>query len=287
MDTPSPWIIEANRESFEQDVIERSRTVPVVVDFWASWCQPCRMLGPMLERLAEQYQGQFVLVKADTEELPDVAAAFGVQSIPAVFALRDGHLVDQFVGVLPEPQLRAWLERILPTESETLSAQAAALERTDPQAAEAKYREALAAQPNDLAARVGLARVLVTQDRIDEAEQVIEELAGTGALDAEGQRVQAEIRLRREASQIGGVEQTRAAAAADPGNLELQWNLARALVAAGQHEEALQVCLRLVERDRRGFGERARALMVDVFHLLGPESPLANDYRRKLAMALY
>lgn len=287
MATPSPWIVETSRETFEKDVLERSHTVPVVVDFWAAWCQPCRMLGPILERLADQYQGQFVLVKADTDELPDVAAGFGVQSIPAVFALRDGHLVDQFVGVLPEQQLRAWLERILPTESEALSAQAAQLEQTDPRAAEEKYRQAVAVQPNDLAARVGLARVLLAQDRVDEAQQVIEELVSANALDAEGQRVQAEIRLRREASQVGGVDQARAAALAEPSNLEFQWKLARALVAGGQYEEALQVCLRLVEKDRRGFGEQARALMVDVFHLLGPESALANEYRRKLTMALY
>jgi putative thioredoxin len=287
MATPSPWIVETSRETFEQDVIERSRTVPVVVDFWAAWCQPCRMLGPILERLAEEHQGQFVLVKADTDELPDIAAGFGVQSIPAVFALRDGHLVDQFVGVLPEPQLRAWLERILPTESETLAAEAARLEQTDPKAAEARYRQALEVQPNDLSARVGLARALLAQDRLDEAQQMIEELASADALDAEGQRLQAEIRLRQEAGQTGGLEQARAAAGADPDNLELQWNLARALVAAGQHEEAMQVCLRLVEKDRRGFGEQARQLMVDVFHLLGPESPLANEYRRKLAMVLY
>ncbi len=283
----SPWIVETTAETFESDVLARSRSVPVVVDFWAPWCQPCRMLGPLLERLAEQFQGQFVLVKANTDELPQMAAAFGVQSIPAVFAVRDGSLVDQFVGVLPEPQLRDWLSRILPSEAENLASEAAAVEKADPAAAEAKYRQALNEEPNDIPVRVGLARSLLAQNRLDEAAQAIEELVAADTLDAEGERVQAEIHVRLEAREIGGADELQAAAAADPKNLELQWNLARALVAAGQHEEAMQVCLRLVEKDRPGLGEQARALMVDVFHLLGPDSPLVDEYRRKLTMALY
>ncbi|NUQ64946.1 MAG: tetratricopeptide repeat protein [Pirellulales bacterium] len=287
MASQSSWIIETTRDDFEADVLERSRTVPVVVDFWAPWCQPCRMLGPILERLAEEHQGQFVLVKANTDELPDIAASFGVQSIPAVFAVREAALVDQFVGVLPELQLRAWVKRILPSEAETLASEAAELERTDPKAAEARYRQALQERPNDIAARVGLARTLLAQAVIQEARQIIDELAAAGALDAEGQRVQAEIRVRLEAEETGSPEQARAAAEADPKNLELQWNLARALVAAAQHEEAMQICLRLVERDRHGLGEQARVLMVDIFRLLGPESDLANEYRRRLSMALF
>ncbi|NLX98652.1 MAG: tetratricopeptide repeat protein [Rhodopirellula sp.] len=287
MSAASPWIVETTAESFESDVLVRSRTVPVVVDFWAPWCQPCRMLGPLLERIADEFQGRFILVKANTDEMPEMSAAFGVESIPAVFAVRDGSLIDQFVGVLPEPQLRAWLAGVFPSEAETLTSEAAALEATDPVAAEAKYRQALENQPNDSPARLGLARTLLVQDKVDEARQVIDELAAAGALDAEGERVAAEIRLRLEGKETGGVEEARAAAEADPKNLELQWNLARALVAEKQYEEALQVCLRLVEKDRHGFGEQGRALMVDVFHLLGPENALVDEYRRKLTMALF
>src|SRR3954454_20078938 len=100
MSDTSPWIIEADESSFQQEVVERSRQIPVLVDFWASWCQPCRLLGPILEKLAREYDGKFLLVEADTEKLPSIAAGFGVQSIPAVYALRDGQLVDFFVGLL-------------------------------------------------------------------------------------------------------------------------------------------------------------------------------------------
>ncbi|MCR4415157.1 MAG: tetratricopeptide repeat protein [Thermoguttaceae bacterium] len=284
---PSPWIVETSSEKFQEDVLERSKTVPVVVDFWASWCAPCRALAPILERLADEHQGRFVLVKANTEQMPELAAAFGVEVVPTVFALRNGAVVNHFQGLLSEAQVRQWLQQVLPSEAEVLTAQARKLERTDPSAAEAAYRKALELSPNEIAARIGLARTVLAHGRIDEARQIIDELADLGALDAEGERLQAEIVLHTQALQAGGVESARAAAAADPENLALQLQLARALAAAGQHEEAMEICLQIVHRDRRGAGEQARELMVFLFHLLGPDSELTSTYRRKLALALY
>jgi putative thioredoxin len=287
MSGTSPWIVETSPETFQQDVIERSRHLPVVVDFWAAWCQPCQLLGPVLEKLAEDFQGKFVLVKADTDQMPDVAAALHVSSIPAVFGFRDGMLVDQFVGLLPEPHVRAWLERMLPSPAETLTAEARALEETDPKTAEAKYREATQLMPGGAAASVGMARMLLAQDRLDEARQAIDELAAAGLLDAEGEHVQAELVIGLEAKQAGDLEKCRAEADASPDDLALQLKLAKSLAGAGEHREAMDVCLHLIQRDRHGLGEKARELMVHVFHLLGPESELAGDYRRKLTMALY
>src|ERR687894_1369386 len=135
MSNDSATSIEATPETFERDAIERSREVPVLVDFWAEWCAPCRQLGPILEKLAGEYAGKFVLVKADTEALPDVATSFGVRSIPAVFALKDGQVVDGFVGAQPESVIRAFIDRLMPTPAEGLAAEAARLESTDPEAA--------------------------------------------------------------------------------------------------------------------------------------------------------
>src|SRR3954452_2254365 len=132
MSTNNPWIVETTRETFEKDVIEASRDRPVVVDFWAEWCGPCRMLGPILERLAEEYDGKFVLVKADTEVLPEVAGSFGVRSIPAVFGLRDGKVRDSFVGVLAESAIRSFLDGLMPTPAEAMVKEARELEATDP-----------------------------------------------------------------------------------------------------------------------------------------------------------
>ena len=287
MSGTSPWIIETTSESFQQDVIDRSMDVPVVVDFWAAWCQPCRLLGPLLERMADEYQGRFVLVKANTEEMPEIAGGFHVSSIPAVYGLREGKVVDQFVGVLPEPRVRAWLERLLPGPAETLTAEAKMLEVTDPEGAEARYREAIELMPGATSARVGLARMFLAQDRVDEGRQLIEELAAAGVLDAEGEQVQAELVVQLEAKQAGSVDQCRAAAEAAPDDPQVELQLAKALAGAEQYEEAMDVCLRLIETDRHGLGEKARELMVYVFHLLGPESEVASDYRRKLTVALY
>src|SRR4051794_2534549 len=166
-DAPTnPNVIETTEATFERDVIERSMDVPVVVDFWASWCQPCRILGPVLEELAREANGAFVLVKAETERVPNIAAGVGVRAIPAVFGIKDGRVVDSFLGVLPESAIRSWIERLLPTPAERKVAEARRITSTDPGAAERLYREAIALAPNDPAARIGLARVLLDQDRI-------------------------------------------------------------------------------------------------------------------------
>lgn len=287
MSEKPPWIVETSQETFQRDVIDRSADVPVVIDFWAEWCQPCRLLGPVLEKLADEHEGKFVLVKADVEKLPDVAGSFGVSSIPAVFAVREGKVADQFLGLLPEPEIRAWLERLLPGEAENLAAEAKLLEQTDPEAAEARYREALEMMPSEASAKVGLARMLLAQDRLDEGCRVIGELADAGVLDAEGEQLQAELVIRLEGTKAGDVAHCRAVVEAAPDDLPLLLLLAKSLAAAGEHEEAMQICLDLIQRDREGQGEPARELMVYIFHVLGPESEVTAQYRRRLTMALY
>jgi putative thioredoxin len=286
MSDKSPHVVEATRDTFERDAIERSRDVPVVVDFWAEWCGPCRMLGPVLERLAGEYGGKFVLVKADTERMPEVAAGFGVRSIPAVFGLRDGQVVDGFVGVLAESAIRAFLDRLLPTPAEALAAEAGRLEATDPRAAEAKYREALTLAPDEPRAKVGLARLALAGGRVEEARRLVANLERRGFLEPEAERLKAELTLRDQARAAGGVEDARAAVAADPGDLGRRLKLAEALAAAGQYPEALDIGLDLVERDRKGVGEEARKMMLAIFQLLPADSELVADYRRKLSFVL-
>lgn len=285
---PTSYIVDAAPESFERDVIERSRRVPVVVDFWAPWCQPCRLLGPLLETLAREYDGRFVLVKANTEQLPQQAARFGVQSIPAVFGLRDGARVDSFTGLLPEEHLRVWLDRLLPTPAERLTAEAAKLESSDPQSSEAKYREALAVDAEYAPAKTGLARLLLAGGRIDESQALLAELEERGFLETEAQQVKAALDLRLQGQKSGGVEECRAAVEQNPDDLPVRFRLAEALAASEQYREALEICLELVRRDRRGLGEEARRVMVDVFRLLEDRQPeLVSEFRRQLSAALY
>ena len=286
MSVNSPYIVETTQETFERDVVDRSRDVPVVVDFWAAWCGPCRTLGPRLERLAEEYGGKFVLVKADTERVPDIAAAFGIRSIPAVFGLKDGKLVDSFVGVLPESEIRAFLDRLLPTPAERLIAEARGLESTDLKAAEERYRIALDLAPEEPQVKIGLARVLLAQDRPDEARPLIEALERRGYLEPEAEKLKADLTLRSQAEGAAGVESARAAAAADPDNPDLAFALAEALAAVGRYPEALDLCLDLIERHRKRVGESAHKLMLTIFQLLG-DAEIVADYQRKLASALF
>ena len=286
MSDPSPSIIEATPETFQRDVIDRSHEVPVLVDFWAAWCQPCRLLGPVLERLAQEYEGKFVLAKADTERLPEIAAEFGVRSIPAVYGLRDGRVVDSFVGVQPEAAIRAFLGRLLPSPAEALVAEARGLEATDPRAAEAKYRQALELSSAEPSAKIGLVRLLLAQDRAEEARALLEDLGRRGFLEPEAERLQAELDLRDRSRGAGGVEAARAAVAAHPDDLGSKLKLAEALAAAGQYPEALEIGLDLVGRDRRGVGEEARKMMLAIFQLLPGDSELVGEYRRKLSLVL-
>jgi putative thioredoxin len=282
----SPYILDATSESFEADVIERSRTAPVVVDFWAAWCGPCKMLGPVLEKLAVEYDGKFTLVKVDVDKAGDVASSFGVRSIPAVFGVRDGQVLDAFAGVQPESVIRQWIDRLLPTPAESLATQARALEEADPGAAEAKYAEALALVPDLPEARIGLARLALAAGRVEEAAGVIAALERRGFLEAEGEKLKAELVLRTQAENSGGVDAARAALAADPKNLDRKFDLAEALAASGGYEEALNLCLDLVERDRKGVGEKARQTMLAIFQLLPPDSDLVSEYRRQLSLVL-
>jgi putative thioredoxin len=224
----------------------------VLVDFWAAWCGPCRLLGPVLERLAQQYEGKFLLVKADTERLGGISAEFGVRSIPTVLGIRDGQVVDAFVGVQPESVIRSFIDRLLSSPTEKLVAAARKQEATDPHAAEAKYREALELAPDDPQAKSGLARLHLAQGHIEEARALIADLERRSFLEPDVERLQAELTLRGHAQETDGVEATRAAVAAHPNDPGLKLKLAEAPAATRQYEEALELCLDLIERDRKG-----------------------------------
>jgi putative thioredoxin len=284
--TSSSFLIDATGANFQQDVIERSHSVPVVIDFWASWCGPCLALGPILEKLAREYDGKFLLAKVDTDKETELAHRFGVRSIPAVYGVRDGKPVDAFVGVQPESVIRNWLDRLMPTPAEALAAEAGQLERSDPRAAEEKYSAALSLAPDLSAAQIGLARIALEQGRLEDAQARILGLERRGFLEPEAKKIKAELKLRLQAGGVGSVESARAALAAKPDDPDLDFQLAEALAAAGQYEEALALCVGLVERDRMGIGETARQTMVAIFQLLPPDSELAIEYQRQLSLAL-
>lgn len=279
---PSPWIVNTTPESFEKDVFERSHELPIIVDFWAAWCAPCRALAPTLEALASEFEGKFILVKANTEEVPDAASKFNVQGIPAVYAVIDGEVVDFFSGALPEAQIRSWLDRLFAISA---FAEAKRLEETAPAAAEAKYRVLAEQEPNNAEFQIGLARTLLKQERMEDCQQIIDQLEDRGFLEPEAEKLKATLALHSvEGVDLEGLKKQ---AAAEPNNFDLQLQLAEARAGAKQYEEALQACLAIVEQDRKGLGDSARQVMVDIFRVLPDDSELTSTYRRKLSMALY
>ncbi|NMC20573.1 MAG: thioredoxin [Thermogutta sp.] len=283
----SPWIVKTNAARFQADVLERSKQVPVVVDFWAPWCGPCRMLGPILEKLAREKSGAFVLAKVNTDEDPSLAAAFGVEGIPAVFAIRDGRPIDQFVGALPESQIRAWLDGILPAEDEMRSEAARALAAEDAAAAEAALRAILAEFPKSTAARRVLAELLFASGRLNEAEPLLEELTEMGAADEDCERMLSEIRLQESARTQGDPAELQARLQADPDDFAAALALAEIEAAKREYAAALEHALHVVARDRGDLRESARGLMLRLFNVLGNDHPLTEEYRRKLTMLLF
>ena len=278
----SEWIVNTTDDTFEADVFARSELGLVVVDFWAEWCAPCRMLGPVLEQLAIDGAGRFTLVKADTDQNQAAAGQFGVSGIPAVFAVLDRQVVDSFQGALPPPAVKEWLESL---ETVATLVEANRIAHDDPHAAEQKIRGILETSPDFAPALIALAELLLGQDRDDECGEIIARLEARGFLEPEAEAIKATLVLKSKASI--DIEAARSAAESNPDDFNLQFRLAEALLGHEQHAEAFDICLSLVERDRHNTGEKARALMVEAFHALPADAELVNDYRRRLSSLLY
>ena len=282
----SDWIVDVGDRDFEQQVIERSRQIPVVVDFWAAWCGPCRALGPLLERLAEEFAGAFVLARVDVDRSPDVAAAFGVRSIPMVLGFRDAQIVSEFVGTLPETGVREFLTRVLPSAADRAAMEGAELQVSGKLAeAEQTFRRALDLDGRCDRALLGLASVLAERREDADALATLERIAPGSPVQPEVDRLAAELRVR----QVESVDESalRQRAAANPDDLEARLALAQALAARGKYEAALEEYLAIVRRDRRFRDDAARKAMLDIFELLGAGNEVAERYRSELAKVLF
>jgi putative thioredoxin len=285
----SAWVINVGDADFETEVLERSRQVPVVVDFWAEWCGPCRMLGPILEKFAREKAGQFVLAKVNVDEAQQLAAYFGIEGIPAVRVFREGRLADGFEGLYPEPELRAFLDRHLPSESDRLVQKAAELETSNPVEAELIYRKALAANADDPQARVGLARVLLAAHKDDEAKQLLAPLGSVDEVGTEAERLRRILELRSGQQEGGSPSEAelRRKMQADPENARLRFELGSLLAQQERYPEALAMLLSAAERDRELGRTEVRELMVKIFEILGVRSELSDSYRDRLRSLLY
>jgi len=284
-------MIDTTQDRFTRDVIEGSHEVPVLVDFWAPWCGPCRVLGPMLEKLEREYDGRFRLVKVDSDRNPDLSAQFAVRSIPYVVAFVDGEPVNAFVGALPEAQLRAFIDKVIPNPSEIQRRKAARLRAAgDENAAATSLRAAIALDPESDAARLDLAGLLIdtgagNPKHLEEAKQVLERVSRRNpdpviaALRTRLGALEASADLPSESDLEGRIK-------ADGADLQARLDLANRLIAERRFAPALEHLLAIVEQQRDFRDDVARKTMLAVFDLAADQRELVSSFRRRLAAAL-
>jgi len=278
---------ESATATFEHDVLEASRRVPVLVDFWAPWCGPCRALTPILEKIVAESAGKFLLAKVNIDEHPELATRYGVRGIPNVKAFVDGRVVNEFTGALPESGVQRFLEAVLPSPSETLrQAAQGEVARGEFETAEAKLREAVALDAENHGARTDLAELLVARQDFAGADEALA-VVPVHRRDERAENLAARIGFWKRGQSLPDASVLKARVDAHPDDLDARLAYAERLVADGDYRPALEALLEVIRRDRGERRERARKSMVEVFGLAADQSELVSECRRKLASALY
>ncbi len=280
--------IDVTESNFLQEVIEASHRFPVLVDFWAPWCGPCRSLGPILERLAAEYQGRFRLAKVNSDENQALAAQFGVRGIPNVKAVVDGQIVNEFTGALPESAVREFIDALLPSPAEPLRQEAlAARARGEGDATRKLLLQAIHLDPRHEPARLDLIDVLLDAGDFAEAQRLLDEVAENAKDRGRIDSLAARLALARGAA--GGADEAalRARLAADAADLAARLALANLLALKQDYRAALEELLEVVRRDRAFQDDIGRKTMLQIFSLLGGDSDLVRDYRGKLSTAIH
>lgn len=286
----SPFIFEADPQNFQQVVLENSRHVPVLVDFWADWCQPCQTLMPMLAKLADEYQGGFILVKVNTDQHQQLAAQFGVRNLPTVKILKDGQVVDEFVGVQPEPEIRKLIDKHRTRQTEPYRQQAQEMfQAGDMDGAVQLMEQVIQHEPDFHEAAVELCGMYLQLDRADDAAALLEKIPADAVDSQVMTQLQAEIRQAQLQSQVSDVDATalEQRIADNPDDLEALLELAKLRIATGQQEEGLELYFRVHMQDREFQDGAAKKGLFEAFELLGGANPLVRKYRNKLFSQLY
>ncbi|WGS20860.1 MULTISPECIES: thioredoxin [unclassified Bradyrhizobium] len=288
-------IKETTTQTFVKDVIEESRRQPVLIDFWAPWCGPCRQLTPMLEKAVRNAKGRVKLVKMNIDEHPAIPGQMGIQSIPAVIAFVNGQPADGFMGAVPESQVNAFIEKITkgvpaagePDLAEIVKEAEAVLAEGDAAAAAQIYAEVLAHDATNIAALAGLAKCYVTTGAIEQAKQTLAMVPESKRNDAAVKAVQAAIDLAEQAQSVGPIAELEQKVAANPLDHQARFDLATALNAMGKRAEATEQLLAIVKRDRNWNDDGARKQLVQFFEAWGGADEATVEGRKRLSTILF
>ncbi|MDQ3548934.1 MAG: thioredoxin [Chloroflexota bacterium] len=276
-------VLDITDASFQADVVEASKTRPVVVDFWAPWCGPCRILGPIIEKVAGEFAGDVVLAKMNVDENQQSSMQYRVQGIPAVKAFRDGKVVNEFTGALPEAQVRAFFQSLAPTAADRAAAEAEQLVASgDIDAAEARFREILATTPDDPKAVIGMANILAVRDELDEADSLLKRLPADRHAKVMRHQLFLESYARKHAH-----EDLLGEAKANPRDPRARYRWGLMLAAGGDYVSALGELLESVRYDKTWENGSARKSMLAIFEILGMDSTITRDYQRRLENVLF
>jgi putative thioredoxin len=288
-------IKETTTQTFVKDVIEESKQQPVLIDFWAPWCGPCRQLTPILEKAVRAAKGKVKLVKMNIDEHPAIPGQMGIQSIPAVIAFVNGQPADGFMGAVPESQVNAFIDKLTkgmpgagePNLAEVLGEAEAVLAEGDAATAAQIYAEVLAADATNIAALAGLAKCYVTTGAIEQAKQTLSMVPESKRGDAAVKAVQASLDLAEQAKAVGPVTELEQKVAVNPLDHQARFDLATALNASGKRAEATQQLLEIVKRDRKWNEDGARKQLVQFFEAWGPTDEATVEGRKRLSTILF
>jgi putative thioredoxin len=291
----SAYIKDASLATFAADVLDASMDVPVIVDFWAPWCGPCKQLGPALERLVNEAKGALRLVKVNIDENPEIAQQLRIQSIPTVYAFRNGQPIDGFMGAIPESQLRQFVQGLMGPGGEApeagveeaLGLASEALANHDLATAAQLFGHILQEDPGHPKAVAGLARCYLESGDLDRAKKTLGLVRPDALSDEAIRAVEAELALKEGAAAAGDLAPLRAKVAANPADLQARFDLAQALDGKGAREEAIDQLLEIVKRDRKWNEEAARKHLVTLFEAMGPTDPRTLSARRRLSSILF
>ncbi len=284
----SPYIHHVTAQDFNTLVVENSFKQPVLVDFWAEWCQPCQALIPVLTKLAEEYKGAFILAKVNSDEQGELAAHAGVRSLPTVKLFIDGQIADEFMGALPESEVRKFLDKYIQSESDAIMSEAVqAYHEGRKQDALDMMNKALAEEPQNAKLKINIAKMVANDGDYESASALIDTLSDEDKDQAEVREMMAQIKLAVKLKDAGDPAEIEQRLNDNPEDLDAMLQMSNYLTAAGQFEEAIKLLLDIMTKDRNFNDDAGRKGLLEVFDILGSENPLVKTYRRRMFTLLH